>query len=133
MPRDTSYTTDVIDQAKDYVENFKDYGHAMPSVVGFCKVIGRSRSTLYNWADPTMYPDIAEEFGDSLEMIKEVQELVLFNHGLKGDYNSTIVKLALAKHGYHDKQDNTLSGPNGDPVEITAIERTIVKAPDSDG
>ena len=30
--------------------------------------------------------------------------------GLKGDFNSTITKLVLGKHGYHDKQDVGLTG-----------------------
>jgi len=50
--------------------------------------------------------------------------------GLSGEFNSNIAKLALGKHGYHDKQDNTLSGPDGKPVTVAAIEFNPVGSDD---
>ena len=40
------------------------------------------------------------------------QEKDLINKGLTGDFNSTITKLILTKHGYSDKQDIDHSGIN---------------------
>jgi len=100
MARPTTLTDEVIALAKSYVENFADHGHAVPSVVGLCRVIDRARSTVYAWAE-----DGEGEFSDILESIIENQELVTFNKSLTGDYNATIAKLLLGKHGYSDKQE----------------------------
>ena len=96
--RPTNLTKEVIRQAWDYVDGFEAHGHAVPSVVGLCKVINRSRQTLYNWANTD------SDFLDILEAINERQELVTLNKSLTGEYNATIAKLLLGKHGYTDKQ-----------------------------
>ena len=44
-------------------------------------------------------------FSNIFEKLMSEQEKVLVNKGLTGDYNSTIAKLILTKHGYSDKQD----------------------------
>ena len=98
--RPTNLTKYVIQQAWDYVDGFEAHGHAVPSVVGLCKVIGRARSTVYAWAE-----DEDNEFSDILRAVNENQELVTFNRALTGDYNASIAKLLLGKHGYSDKQE----------------------------
>jgi hypothetical protein len=52
------------------------------------------------------------------------QEFHLINKSLNSDINTTISKLILGKHGYHDKTDSTVSAPDGGPVAL--IERVIV-------
>jgi hypothetical protein len=113
MGRPSEYSQEIVDQAWEYIENYAEHEHAVPSVVGLCSVINRGKSTLYDWAK-----DPEKEFSDILEAIKEKQELVTFNKALKGDYNATIAKLLLGKHGYSDKQDNVHSGPEGGPIEV---------------
>lgn len=126
--RPTEYTDEIAQQAWEYVENFADHGHAVPSVVGLCRVINRARSTVYGWAED---PD--KEFSDILDAINENQQLVTFNKSLKGDYNATIAKLLLGKHGYHDKADNTISGPDGGPIKTTSTTIQFVGlSPDED-
>jgi len=98
--RPTDYTQDIANKAWEYVDNYENHGHAIPSVVGLCKVLKRGKSTIYDWAQ-----DEEKEFSDILAAINENQELVTFNKSLTGDYNPTIAKLLLGKHGYHDKQD----------------------------
>jgi len=126
MGRPTDYTQWAVDAAWAYVDGFADHGHAVPSVVGLCKVINRGKSTVYDWAK-----DDEKEFSDILSAIKENQELVTFNKALLGEYNASIAKLLLGKHGYHDKQE--LSGDANNPIAVTSIERHIVdpKNPDS--
>ena len=125
--RPTDYNQEIVDKAWAYVDGFADHGHAVPSVVGLCKVLNRSRSTVYNWAE-----DKDKEFMDILAAINENQELVTFNKSLTGEYNSAIAKLLLGKHGYSDKSDQTISG--GDkPLEITKVERVIVNSTDTNG
>lgn len=114
MARPTLLTEDIVAQAREYIDNFEEYEHAIPSVVGLCKVIKIGKSTVYDWAAVE-----GSEFSDILAEINETQELVTFNKALKGDYNASIAKLLLGKHGYHDKQDQTLSAPGGGPVQTS--------------
>jgi|TARA_R110000751_G_scaffold79333_1_gene159951 hypothetical protein len=115
--RPTDWSEAVEDDAWAYVDNYEDHGHAFPSIVGLCKVLNRGKSTIYKWAG-----DDDKQFRDILDAIKENQELVTFNKAMTNDFNATIAKLLLGKHGYHDKQDSTLSGPNGKPMEMTGVQ-----------
>ena len=96
--RPKTLTSEVKKKARDYINDFESYGHAVPSLVGLCRVINRSRQTLYNWSNDD------SEFLDILEAINENQELVTLNKSLTGEYNATIAKLLLGKHSYTDKQ-----------------------------
>lgn len=130
MARPTKYTDDTIPQTLHYLANYdsEEVGDAMPSVAGLAVFLGVSRSSIYEWADD---PEKAQ-FSDILETLLAKQEQVLFNRALRGDFNASIAKLALGKHGYSDKQDNTHSGPNGGPIEqVQRIERKIVRASDN--
>lgn len=120
--RPTEWTPEVEAVALDYIKNYHQYeGHAFPSVVGLCQVINRSRSTVYKWA-----ADEIGQFSDILAAINEAQELVILNRSITNDFNATISKLVLGKHGYHDKADTTVSGADGGPVKVQRIERIIV-------
>lgn len=110
--RPTTYSEQVVQQARDYIENYdkEPHNHAFPSVVGLCSAINRPKSTIYDWSK-----DPSKEFSDILATIHEKQELVTFNKAMTGEYNATIAKLLLGKHGYHDKQDTNTThdlGPN---------------------
>ena len=96
--RPKTLTSEVKKKARDYINDFESYGDAVPSLVGLCRVINRSRQTLYNWSNDD------SEFLDILEAINENQELVTLNKSLTGEYNATIAKLLLGKHGYTDRQ-----------------------------
>jgi hypothetical protein len=125
--RPTTCTPEVIAAAWEYLNTYEvEHEHAVPSVVGLCQVINRSKSAIYNWAQ-----DENNEFVDILRAINEKQELVTFNKALKGEYNASIAKLLLGKHGYHDKQDTSLSGPDGGPLQVANVKRTIVDDTDS--
>jgi hypothetical protein len=99
--RKTEWTPEIEEKALAYVEGgWSEYGHAMPSIVGLCKVLQVSRVTIYNWAK---HDD--KDFKSVIEACNEEQELVLLNGSLLNKLNSNIAKLVLGKHGYHDKQD----------------------------
>lgn len=125
LGRPTDYSDELAEQAMKYIEGgYDDEGHAIPSVVGLASVLNRAKSTLYRWAQKEGHP-----FCDILELCMEKQEQVLFSKGLTNDFNASIVKLALGKHGYHDKQDQTLTGPNGGPLEVdTQITVELVES-----
>lgn len=112
--RPTDYTPELVEKARDYLETYEStYEHRIPSVAGLAKVLGKSRDTLYDWAKQ----EDKQEFSNILRQIVSNQEFVLLDKGLGNEFNAAITKLALGKHGYHEKQDRELSGPGGGPVE----------------
>jgi len=112
MARPTKYTPEIVEQALEYIANYKEHDDAIPSVVGMSCAIKIAESTLYDWASQE-----DNEFSEILAQCKTSQQRVLMNGGLLGNLNSNIVKLALGKHGFHDKQDQEISGPGGKPQE----------------
>lgn len=88
----------------------------LPTIEGLARYLKISRSTLYLWRDQH------EKFSDIIEELQQKQVERLLNMGLSGDYNSTIAKVLLTKHGYTDKteidQKTELSGS----VKYSGIE-----------
>lgn len=101
MARPTKKTPELIEAAREYLEDYETHGHVIPSIVGMAKVLGVARSTLYDWAGD----ENDDEFSDILEQCNEYQEFQLLNKGLNDTFNASITKLCLGKHGYHDKQE----------------------------
>lgn len=115
--RPTKYTPELLDKARGYVHNYEAYDHAFPSDVGLAVVLGITTTTLYAWEkDPEK-----KEFSDILSDVAAHQQLVAWNKGLKGEYNANLVKLLLGKHGYSEKSQQEVSGPNGGPIETKAV------------
>ena len=106
--RPTTYTDEMLEIARSYAENSEDYQDPIPTVVGLCAAIKRSKTTVYRWCEESG----KEEFRDIVREIEEKQENKLIKGGLSGAYNSVITKLLLSKHGYSDKQqiDHTTDG-----------------------
>ena len=44
MARPTKYTPKIIKEARDYIENYADAGHIIPSVVGMASELKVSKS-----------------------------------------------------------------------------------------
>jgi hypothetical protein len=108
--RPSTYTDEVIQKAYDYIDNYSSkYGDEIPSVVGLSIVLERARDTMYAWRDDVEKP----EFSDILDIVNAVQQKVLLNKGLNGQFNSNMTKLVLGKHGFHEKQDVGLTTPEG--------------------
>lgn len=117
LGRPTKYCDEIIQQARDYITDYAKHGHIIPSVVGMAVVLKVSKSTLYDWAGQE-----GNDFSDILDECMDHQEVKLFNGGLSGDFNASIAKLALGKHGYHDKQDTTLGGDVENPLTLLVSE-----------
>jgi len=109
--RKSLYNDDINTLANAYIEDHLSYGDEVPIAAGMANELGVCKATLYNWANE--FP----EFLDTLSKLNDKQERLLASKGLTGDFNSTITKLMLANHGYHDKTDSTHSGPDGGPIE----------------
>lgn len=96
--RPTKYNDEMQGQADTYVMEWAGRD-AVPSRVGLCCYLGISKHTSYEWEK--LYP----EFSATLDAVETLQEHTAINKGITGVFNSTIVKLVLANHGYSDKQE----------------------------
>lgn len=107
LGRPTEYSQETLDTARGYLKDYeRKHGRALPSIVGLARALGVSRSTVYDWKDD---PE-KSEFSDILEQILQEQHEVALTKGLKGEYNATLVKLLLGKHGYHDRLEHEVKG-----------------------
>lgn len=117
MARPTKYTPELIKESERYLKEYEEEGDQIPSVSGLAVLLGVRRETLHEWARD----EGKAKFSNILGAILAKQENVLINKGLNGEFNSNIAKLVLGKHGYHDKTDNTHSGPDGGPIQTKTL------------
>lgn len=105
--RPSKYNEAIQAQADRYIYDYEQQEDVIPSAAGLCVWLGISRSTLHEWE--RSYP----EFSNTLAAIRELQEKIALNKGITGVFNSTIVKLVLANHGYSDKAAIEHTSPDG--------------------
>ncbi len=113
--RPTEYTPSMVEKAGYYVTEYQEQGDVIPSVVGLSIYLGLSRACINRWGTE----EDKKEFKDILDNINAVQQQVLLNKGLSGDFNSAITKLVLGKHGYSEKKE--LTGAEGKDLIPTSI------------
>lgn len=111
--RPTKYTPELLAKCYEYIETWKDRGDMIPSHDGLILYLDISSTCFYDWAKQ----EDKKEFSEILDKILFMQRQELINKGLSSEFNSNICKLVLGKHGYHDRQTNEISGPNGSPIE----------------
>ena len=119
--RPPKYDDAVQASADYYMLNWKELGDSIPSRVGLCCYIGIAKSTSYEWEGK--YP----RFSDTLKAIDALQEHAAINKGITGEFNSTITKLVLANHGYHEKSDVSHSSPDG-TMTPARVDSTLIEA-----
>lgn len=132
--RPTKYNDKILEKAEQYLsecvdtteqvvtgesEKFTSYKEKikvnLPTIEGLAVYLNIHRDTLYQWEKE--HPD----FSDIIERLRGSQIKSLVNNGLSGDYNPTIAKVLLSKHGYSEKQEVQHSG------EIKTITGMTVK------
>lgn len=120
MARPIEYNEDINIRAKEYlskcVDEIEEYHKTrgdksdtydrivrvkIPTIEGLAVHLGISRSTLYLWKESY------DTFSDIIEELQQVQADRLLNNGLSGDYNPTIAKVLLTKHGYREGIEQT--------------------------
>lgn len=100
-----------LEKAKAYLlGDYENLGDVVPSIAGLACYLAVSRSSVYDWAKQS------NEFSYIVEGILALQENRLINKGLQGEFNATIAKLMLTKHGYSDKQE--LTGKDGGALQL---------------
>ena len=127
MGRPTDYSEDILTKAREYLsarrdeveEYHKTRGEKsdtydrlvrvkLPTIEGLAVYLQVHRDTLYEWEK--QHP----AFSDILAELRSEQADRLINSGLSGDYNPTIAKVLLTKHGYREGHEHT--GPDGDAL-----------------
>jgi len=106
--RPTKYTPELLEKCHIYLEKWQEIGaqhkDQIPSHIALADYLGITTTCLYEWNNH----EDKKEFSDILEEINKLQQRVLLNNGLSGEFNSNITKLVLGKHGFHDKQESTV-------------------------
>lgn len=130
-----SELAECLIKAKEYLlGGFKDVEEVVPSIAGLACYLGKARSRVYEYGKSN------EEFKDTLEAIQSLQESLLVNKGLTGDFNATITKLMLANHGYSEKQeidhqssDGSMSPQAKEDAILDAIKAKYVNSKSNSG
>ena len=99
--RPSKYSEELLEKARDYADNFEEYGDLIPTVAGLACELKVSRETIYDWASH----EDKKEFSDIVCDIMSSQERKLVNGGIGNTFNAMITKLMLSKHGYSEKQE----------------------------
>jgi len=121
--RPTDYSDQVVRDSWNYIQEFANDSIEnqklkvnLPTIEGLALYLEISRSTLYLWQKEH------KEFSDIIEVLQQKQAQVLINNGLSGNYNPTIAKVLLTKHGYTDKQEIDQKTEHSGSVGFTGIE-----------
>jgi hypothetical protein len=118
MSRTSEFGEDILNKTREYIDKCVDEWFTqvktegkdsttvdnklkvrLPSIEGLAFYLCIARVTVYDWEK--RYP----EFAALVNQIRNIQADRLINNGLSGDYNSTIAKVILTKHGYVDKTE----------------------------
>lgn len=111
---------ELIDRISGQSDSFTKYEQKLkvkiPTIEGLARYLKIHRDTVYEWEKE--HP----EFSDILEDLRAKQADRLLNNGLSGDYNPTIAKVLLTKHGYTDKQEIDQKTEISGSIQFNGIE-----------
>ena len=108
------YNATIALRMADYLRTYEELGEHIPTVPGLAVYIGVTSCTIRAWAKT--HADV----GEMLQLLNDMQETQLLNHGLDGSYNASIATLVLAKHGYKkaSEVDHTNDGGAFEPMSL---------------
>lgn len=115
MARPTTYDEELIELGKDYIVNCPDN---LPSIVGLCLHIERSKSIVYAW----IKEDDKSQLLDIVTIVNEMQEHILINKSITNEFNSKIAAMMLSKFGHIERKeiDNKSSDGSMTPKAYSA-------------
>ena len=123
--RPSKLTDALIEKAAKYANSdYMTQSEVIPTIEGLAVYLDVSRSTIYNWKTEN------RDFLDILDGLMARQAKELFSNGLTGDFNPTITKLILTKHGYSDRVEQDVTSSDG-ALAPTSIILRGVRADDS--
>ena len=111
MARPTIYNEQILLDTQAYINSCEDKEAIsengvttkakvnLPSVEGLAYHLHINKDTINEWCK------IHPEFSVIIDDLRHKQARSLINNGLSGDYNPTIAKVLLAKHGYKDSSE----------------------------
>ncbi len=116
--RPTKYCAEILELTRRYLDGHKSLGDPVPTIGGLCLVLDLDYDTIARWRnDPEK-----EEFSGLVEELMLRQERTLVSGGLRGEFNSSIVRLMLRRHGYIPAIAQEISGnPQGPPVTVVGV------------
>lgn len=117
--RPSHLTDEVREKALKYIESDYLIDELVPTIEGLAVYLGVARKTIYNWRDQQ------DGFLHIFEQLMAKQAKGVFYGALKGDYNATISKLMLTKHGYSDKQEIDHSSSDGSLRPTTIVLKGV--------
>lgn len=137
--RPTKYSRTMLSQAQKYIDSCVDESYTivksqnkrgkilenklrvrLPTIEGLAFHLKINRATIYEWKKE--HP----EFSDIIGNLLALQEDRLINEGLAGNYNATIAKVLLTKHGYRESRE--LAGAAGARLfRPTAEDRAVAE------
>ena len=121
--RPSKLTPELIEAAKGYLPTCVDVPYLdqqgnetgkvkckIPTIERFAIYLDCARESITNWSNEDS--DLGREFLGILDSVRKEQSARLIENGLGGQYNPTIAKLILGKHGYVDEKhtDHTTDG-----------------------
>lgn len=132
--RPTKYNEEILTKTQDYIDSCNDYSETvgegetskiknrvnLPTIEGLAYEIKVNKDTIYTWRQE--YP----EFSELIQELLAKQAKVLVNKGLNGDYNPTIAKVLLTKHGYREGIESDLT-TKGEKIENSITLEVLEK------
>lgn len=130
--RPTNYGPHIITKTREYIDQCEDTEEEVltglsakgtelykqklnvniPTIEGLALYLDIARDTIYEWEKE----EDKKEFSDILAKLRAKQANALINNGLSGNYNPTIAKVLLVKHGYRDGHE--LTGKDGKDLKV---------------
>lgn len=114
--RPTIYGEEMLEKTQTYIDSCVDFPEDreaglpktvnLPTLEGLAYHLKINKDTIQEWRK--VHPEFSVLLGDLLAK----QALSLVNNGLSGNYNPTIAKVLLTKHGYREgiETDVTTNG-----------------------
>lgn len=137
--RPTDYSKETIEKTRQYIDSCEDIEEQqltglslkgtelyknklkvnIPTIEGLAFYLKVHKDTIYEWRK--VYSEFSDLIGELLA--KQARELI--SKGLSGDYNPTIAKVLLTKHGYREGIEQT--GSDGKDLIPTASVKEITE------
>lgn len=98
----------------------------IPSIEGLALKLDINKTTIYEWEK------INKDFSNDIDKVRAEQAKRLLNKGLSGDYNPTIAKVLLTKHGYREGIDQTSNDKDVSSIVVEVIKTNATQTENND-